>query len=113
MRLAQKHCGPVGPDTPRVSDAAARKRMASLPGWTVGRQEIHRDLKFQDFRRALRFVNRVGALAESEGHHPELKIHSWNHVRLALRTDAIGGLSENDFILAARINLLLKPRRRR
>jgi 4a-hydroxytetrahydrobiopterin dehydratase len=80
--------------------------MKSLPDWSLTGGRIHRELKFKDFAAALRFVNRVGALAESEGHHPDILIHSWNRVRLSLRTDAIQALSDNDFILAARIDRL-------
>ena len=66
---------------------------------------IEKSYRFRDFKEAMRFVNRVAELAESEGHHPDIYV-SWNRVRLSLTTHAIGGLSDNDFILAAKIDRL-------
>jgi 4a-hydroxytetrahydrobiopterin dehydratase len=104
MKLDQKHCAPVTARTPPVLRSVARRLMKGVPKWVLARGEIHREFKFRNFREALRFVNRVGSLAESEGHHPDILIHSWNRVRLSLHTHAIHALSENDFILAARID---------
>ena len=67
---------------------------------------IERQFRFKDFREAIAFVNKVADLAESEGHHPDIFI-SWNKVRLTLTTHKIGGLSRNDFVLAAKIDELL------
>jgi len=64
---------------------------------------LTRQFKFKDFVAAMDFVNRVAGLAESEGHHPDIYI-SWNRVRLELTTHSIKGLSENDFIMAAKVN---------
>ncbi|MFQ5829546.1 MAG: 4a-hydroxytetrahydrobiopterin dehydratase [Candidatus Methylomirabilia bacterium] len=73
--------------------------------WTlIDGKRIRRDFTFEDFALALAFVNRVGAIADEEGHHPDILIHSWNQVRLEIMTHAVGGLSENDFILAAKID---------
>jgi 4a-hydroxytetrahydrobiopterin dehydratase len=66
-----------------------------------------RRFEFRDFVQAMRFVNRVADLAEQQGHHPDIAIH-WNKVDLTLWTHKIGGLHENDFILAAKINRLLE-----
>ena len=66
---------------------------------------IEKSYRFRDFKEAMRFVNRVAELAESEGHHPDIYV-SWNRVRLSLTTHSIGGLSDNDFILAAKIDRL-------
>src|SRR5262249_59299998 len=78
-------------------------------GWR--REEISRGLarrfEFGDFRKAIGFVNRVADLAEEQGHHPDIAIH-WNKVDLVLWTHKIGGLHENDFILAAKVNRLLE-----
>jgi 4a-hydroxytetrahydrobiopterin dehydratase len=60
---------------------------------------------------ALAFMNRVGDIAEAEGHHPDILIHSWNRVRIEVWTHAIGGLSENDFILPAKIDRDAAPAR--
>ena len=72
------------------------------PEWEVVEDKmLKRRFKFKDFKEAMEFVNKVAILAESEGHHPDIKIN-WNKVTLELSTHAIGGLSENDFIMAAK-----------
>ena len=83
--------------------------MQQVPGWSTPEGKLTRDIKLKDFKEALALVNRIGDLAEQEGHHPDITIHSWNHVRIELYTHSIKGLSENDFILAAKINQLLPP----
>ena len=102
--LARKKCRPCegGVEPLRGRKAAAFARL--VPDWRLGGKNILRDFRFRDFREALAFVNAVGAIAEEEGHHPDLLLHGWNRVRIALSTHAIRGLSENDFILAAKID---------
>ena len=68
---------------------------------------IRKEFKFKDFVRAMAFVDQVADVAESEGHHPDIRIH-YNRVVIELTTHAIGGLSENDFIVAAKIERLVK-----
>lgn len=82
--------------------------MKEVSDWQLLQEETHklrRQFKFKDFVGAMAFVNQVADLAESEGHHPDMKI-VYNRVTLDLFTHAVGGLSENDFILAAKINNL-------
>lgn len=79
--------------------------MAQLNDWELSEKQIQKDFRFKDFTEAMRFVNQVAELSESEGHHPDIQI-SWNRVTLSLTTHAIGGLSENDFILASKIDRL-------
>jgi 4a-hydroxytetrahydrobiopterin dehydratase len=74
--------------------------LSTLPGWQIEAGELVRTYKFEDFRVALGFVNRVGELAEAAGHHPDIDIR-YNKVRLALVTHDAGGLTNNDFELAA------------
>lgn len=87
----------------------ARERVEELlretPSWEVNIEHtrIWRVFTFKNFKEAMVFVNRVAEVAESEGHHPDVAIN-WNKVTLSLSTHSIGGLSENDFILAAKIN---------
>jgi len=86
----------------------AMKIAADVNHWTLApdAKSISRDFEFKDFKGAMVFVNKVADLAESEGHHPD--IHCWwNKVKLELSTHAVGGLSNNDFILASKINTLL------
>jgi 4a-hydroxytetrahydrobiopterin dehydratase len=77
--------------------------MPQVPGWQLEENKLTRRFKSRDFMEAMAFVNRVAELSEAEGHHPDIHI-SWNKVRLELTTHAIKGLSENDFIMAAKIN---------
>ena len=75
-----------------------------IPGWTVANQhDIHREFRFPDFKQALDFVNRVGALAEEQGHHPDILL-AWGKAEITLWTHKIDGLTESDFIMAAKID---------
>lgn len=78
---------------------------AQVPEWTVAEdsKQISRMFTFKDFASALKFADKIGAIAETEGHHPDLHV-SWGKVLVELWTHAVGGLSENDFILAAKID---------
>lgn len=106
MQLVHKRCVPCEGGVPPVPEPRARELLAELDGWALEGARIRRHLRFRDFRAAMRFVNDVAALAEEEGHHPDIAVRDWNCVDLSLWTHAIGGLSENDFILAAKIDLL-------
>ena len=103
--LSRKFCVPCEAGTPALSVEQAEEMMAQVPGWTLDDKKITRRFRFKAFKEAMAFVNRVADLAESEGHHPDIYI-SWNRVRLELTTHAIKGLSENDFIMAAKISRL-------
>jgi len=107
--LAAKSCVPCRGGIPPLGEAAAREMSARTPGWSLaeGATRLERRFEFRDFVEAMRFVNRVADVAETEGHHPDIAIH-WNKVDLALWTHKIGGLHENDFILAAKISRLLE-----
>ena len=100
-------CKPCEGGTKKMQMSAAKRYMPMVPGWKLCRDMISCQLKFKDFKEAVQFVNKVAVLAEKEGHHPDIAIHSWNRVRLHLSTHAMGGLSQNDFILAAKINKIL------
>lgn len=79
------------------------KHLHEVPQWTQKENKIERVFKFSDFKEAMVFVNKVADIAEGEGHHPDIGI-SYNKVTIVLWTHAIGGLSLNDFILAAKID---------
>ncbi len=86
----------------------AKAMHAQTPAWTLitdDPNKLKRDLQFKDFVEAMKFINRVADVAEEEGHHPNIYI-SWNKVNLELYPHSIGGLSENDFIMAAKIDAL-------
>jgi len=108
MNLSQKHCTPCeggiepfGPDEVHVY-------LLDLDGWEADEESkrITKSFTFKNFIEAVRFVDRVADIAESEGHHPDINI-SWNKVHLSLTTHKIKGLSENDFILASKISILI------
>lgn len=105
--LTQKFCVACEAGTPPMPPEEAARLMEQVPGWELKPEEkkLVRRFKFKDFKSAMSFVNQVADLAEAEGHHPDIHI-SWNRVRLELTTHAIKGLSENDFILAAKISML-------
>lgn len=81
-----------------------------VPGWQLIREDdvdrIRSEWTVKDFKSALEFFQRIGEIAESEGHHPDLHLTSYNKVRIELFTHAVKGLTENDFIIAAKINAL-------
>lgn len=91
---------------PALAQAEATARLSSLPGWQIQGGELTRTFKHADFRAALAFVNKVGDLAEEAGHHPDIDIR-YNKVRLGLVTHDAGGLTGNDFDLAAAVNKLV------
>ena len=102
--LARKKCTPCREGTPPVKGEKLKELLSQLKGWTVvDEHHLTRTYKFKDFSDALDFVNEVGAIAEEEDHHPDLHL-SWGKVAIELWTHKIGGLSESDFILAAKID---------
>ena len=107
--LTAKSCVPCRGGIPPLTEEKARELSAAVPSWALleSGTRLVRRFEFQDFRAAMEFVNRVADLAEEEGHHPDFAIH-WNKVELTLWTHKIGGLHENDFILAAKIDALLE-----
>lgn len=106
--LAAKSCVPCRGGVAPLAAAAAQALLAGIPGWRLEQSatRLERNFEFRDFVEAMKFVNRVADLAEQEGHHPDIGVH-WNKVDLSLWTHKIGGLHENDFILAAKVNRLL------
>lgn len=104
--LAAKSCTPCRGGTPPLTEAAVRPLLAQLDDWrAVENHHIHRDFTFPDFASALAFVNRVGELAEEQGHHPDIHL-KWGRVGVSIWTHKINGLTESDFVLAAKIDRL-------
>jgi len=105
--LTQKACVPCRGGVPPLSEAEAQGLLAQTPGWELldGGKRIERAYKLKNFREALGFVDRVGALAEAEGHHPDITF-GWGYATISLHTHKIKGLHENDFIMAAKIDQL-------
>jgi 4a-hydroxytetrahydrobiopterin dehydratase len=90
-----------------LNDSETKLALEGLDGWQVGDGALVREWKFEDFARALDFVQRVGALAEQANHHPDILLHGWNKVRLTLSTHSEGGVTQADFGLAEQIDGLL------
>jgi len=104
--LAEKHCVPCRGGVPPLKGAELEKLKAQVSGWQViDEHHLQKTYTFPDFLTALDFVNRVGAIAEQEGHHPDLFL-TWGKVEVKTWTHKIDGLTESDFILAAKIDAL-------
>lgn len=103
MELLKKHCVPCEGNVPPLLKDTAQELLLEVPGWDLQDTYLTRTYHFDNFADAMRFVNKVADIAESEGHHPDIII-TYSKVTLTLTTHAIGGLSENDFILAAKID---------
>lgn len=106
MELVRKKCVPCEGGMPAMGTEQACSLIPQVPGWELIGSTLERKFKFKNFLGSMEFVNKVAQLAEAEGHHPDIHI-SWNRVTLTLTTHAIKGLSENDFIMAAKINALV------
>lgn len=106
-QLTKQHCVPCEGGVAPLAGKDLELLLKSVVGWALKNKpaRISKEFKFKDFAEAMEFVNKVAEIAEAEGHHPDIFI-SYNRVRLELTTHAIGGLSRNDFILAAKIDEL-------
>lgn len=105
MSLTQKTCVPCQGGIPPLTPAEAGEFLDQVPGWALNdaSDRLNRKFAFDDFMAALAFVNKVGALAEAEGHHPDISF-GWGYADIVLFTHKIKGLHENDFIMAAKIS---------
>jgi 4a-hydroxytetrahydrobiopterin dehydratase len=106
--LTRKKCVPCEGGVPRLTESEVDALLVNLPGWTTSEagQRIRREWKAKHFMAAIEFFNKVAELAEAEGHHPDLHLVGYRDVAIEIWTHAIGGLSENDFILAAKIDAI-------
>ena len=104
--LAQKKCIPCSGGVPRLEPSRVAELANEVPGWqVVDNHHLHRRWRFTDFAGALAFVNRVGEVAEREAHHPDIAF-TWGRVDVEIHTHKIDGLTESDFILAAKLGAL-------
>ena len=108
--LADEKCATCRSDSPGVSDSELKELRLQVPEWTILERDsiprLERLFRFTNFANALAFTNRVGALAEAEGHHPAI-VTEWGRATVTLWTHAIGGLHRNDFVMAAKIDSLV------
>jgi 4a-hydroxytetrahydrobiopterin dehydratase len=115
MRLADMKCTACRGDEPGASEDDIRRWLAQLPEWKAAAgsgpraaaKRVTRTFRFRAFADALLFTSKVGALAESEGHHPEI-VTAWGRVSVSWWTHAIGGLHLNDFVMAAKTDELYR-----
>ena len=106
MSLAQQKCVPCEGGTPPLTAAEVEPFLAQVEGWeVVDGKKLARGFRFKNFVEAVDFVNAITPVAEAEGHHPDLTV-GWGRVGVELTTHAIGGLSQNDFIMAAKVDQL-------
>lgn len=106
--LAMKHCVPCEGGVPRLEADEIEFYHGQIKDWqVVDNHHLERSYEFKDFKTALEFVNQVAEVAETEGHHPDIYF-TWGKARLEIFTHAIDGLSESDFILAAKIDRTTK-----
>lgn len=105
--LAKLQCRPCREGAVPLESDACTAYLADRPGWSLSSdgKRIERELQFQRFSDALAFVNEVGAIAEEQDHHPDI-CFGWGYVSIRLQSHSIGGLHDNDFIMAAKIDRL-------
>ena len=106
--LNKKYCVPCEGGVAAVSRNEAKRYLRGLKNWTLSpdAKSIRSEHRMKDFMAAIKFINRIAKIAEKEGHHPDLRLYGYRRFQVELSTHAIGGLSENDFILAAKIDKL-------
>jgi 4a-hydroxytetrahydrobiopterin dehydratase len=107
MELCHKKCVPCEGGVPALGPEATERLLSQLEGWNLQPSgiELHKRFQFATFAETMAFVNRMAQLAEAEGHHPDFCVR-YSVLDVSLSTHAIGGLSENDFIVAAKIDQL-------
>lgn len=105
-QLNSKRCDACEGDVKPFSPDEAEEQLKALEGWELSDdgKRIGKHWEVRDFATAMAFMNRVGQCAEDEGHHPDMHLEGYRHVRIELSTHAAGGLTQNDFILAAKID---------
>lgn len=103
--LRTKRCVPCDGGVPKLDGAEIATLMSAVPGWRIADDRLHRRYLFPRFMDAIRFIDRMAELAEAEGHHPDFALH-YRQVDVTVWTHVVDGLTENDFILAAKIDAL-------
>ena len=103
--LSSGKCEPCNGNTPKLDYQEISKFLSELNEWSVNdnQEMIFKKFKFSNFKKAISFANDIGEIAESEGHHPDIT-YGWGYSKIVITTHAIEGISENDFILAAKID---------
>lgn len=103
MDLSQKKCVPCEAGNMPLEESKVNELLKQVTAWNLKEGHLYKKFKFRNFVEAIKFVNSIAEIAENEGHHPDFSVH-YNRVEIELFTHAIKGLSENDFIVAAKID---------
>ena len=108
IHLSSKKCVACEGDVPPLNSEQIALYSGQVKNWGVSedKKSLSKLFTFKDFKEAIAFIDKVGALAEEEGHHPDISLFGFKNVTLTLSTHAIGGLSENDFIVAAKVDVM-------
>jgi 4a-hydroxytetrahydrobiopterin dehydratase len=105
MELTARKCVPCAGGVPRLVPAEIEELLRQVVGWSLAGDRLSKHLQFKDFNALMVFVNRMAEVAEGEGHHPDFTVH-YNQLDVSIWTHAVGGLTESDFILAAKLDAL-------
>lgn len=105
--LRAKRCEECKPGTPALSQQRVADLLRTVPGWVVQDQGIERVFKFKNYYETMAFVNAVAWIAHLENHHPDMTV-GYNTAKVRFSTHSVGGLSDNDFICAAKVDWILK-----
>jgi len=108
MDLTNKKCVPCDGGTQKLSPEETAPLLNSISGWEIQGERLFKTFKFKKFMGSIDFIGQMAQIAEAENHHPDFCVH-YNKVEVSIWTHAIGGLSENDFILAAKIDQAITP----
>jgi 4a-hydroxytetrahydrobiopterin dehydratase len=106
--LLEQHCVEYPSGSPPLQPDEVERYLEKVPGWKLEDGVVRRALRFPDFRTLIAFVNRLADAAEEEQHHPDFLVYGYRRMRIDFATHSIGGLSLNDFIMAARVSKLLE-----
>jgi 4a-hydroxytetrahydrobiopterin dehydratase len=105
--LADKHCSPIKPGTAALSKDFIKEQLGHLPGWLERDGAISKAFPFKNYYETMAFVNAVAWISHKEDHHPDMEV-GYNKCKVTYSTHSVGGLSENDFICAAKIEKLMR-----
>ena len=103
MDLTKKKCAPCEDGIPPLEEKKVNELLKQVSGWTLKNGHLYKEFKFSKFAETMKFLNKIADVSEKEGHHPDFCVH-FRLVEMEIWTHAINGLSENDFILAAKID---------
>lgn len=104
MKLEEKRCKPCEGNIPSLTKEESEEYLKQIDNWTLENNSIIKKFKLKNFSEAINFVNKIAEVAEEEQHHPDILVYGWNKVKVTMSTHAIKGLSENDFIIAAKLD---------